>query len=58
MVIYVCVRLKNMDSKAQLRHEWRRIEASTLTKAKEVAQLMPDVDICLEASTVAGGVVT
>jgi hypothetical protein len=54
MKIHVNVRLADVDRTV----EWRVVEADTLDEAIKVAEKMPDVEICLEASFVAGGVVT
>lgn len=58
MKCHVNVRLKQEDSKAPWRHEWRQVEAPTLGAAMDIAKKMPDVAMCLEASLVAGGVGT
>lgn len=58
MIVHVNVRLKNSDPKAEWRHEWRQVEASTLAEAKAVAERMQDVAMCLESSVIPGGVVT
>jgi hypothetical protein len=58
MKCHVNVRLKSDDPKAEWRHEWRQVEAPTLGEAVAVANRMPDVAMCLEASFVPGGVVT
>lgn len=54
MTCYVRVRLA--DSERTL--EWREIEADTLDQSVELAEQMPDVEVCLEASIYPGGVVT
>lgn len=55
---HVNVRLKNDDPKAEWRHEWRQVEAPTLREAMAVAERIPDVAMCVEASVVPGGVAT
>lgn len=52
MKCHVKVLLKNG------KHEWREVEAPTLREAVTVAERMPDVEMCREASTVPGGVAT
>lgn len=54
MKIQVNVRLADVDRT----REWRTVEAETLSDAIKVAEQMPDVEVCLEASFVPGGVVT
>ena len=54
MKCYVNVRLAD----AERTREWREVEAETLDAAIKVAEQMPDVEVCLEASWIAGGVVT
>lgn len=54
MKIYVHVRLA--DTERTL--EWRQVEAGTLSEAIKIAEKMPDVEVCFEASVVPGGVVT
>lgn len=62
MKIHVLVRLADVDRTT----DWREIDVpdgkpndiETLNKAIKLAEKMPDVEICLEASFVAGGVVT
>lgn len=54
MKIHVHVRLA--DTERTL--EWRQVEAETLSDAIKVAEKMPDVEVCLEASVIPGGVVT
>lgn len=54
MTIHVRVRLADVDRTL----EWREVEAETLEAAVKVAEQMPDVEVCLEASIVPGGVVT
>jgi len=58
MICHVNVRLKNDDPKAEWRHEWREVQAPTLSEAIKVAEQMDDVEVCLEASVVPGGVAT
>ncbi len=53
MTCHVNVRLKSDG-----RHEWRQVEAPTLREAIAIAERMPDVAMCTEASLVPGGVVT
>ena len=52
--LYVRVRLADADRTL----EWREVEAETLDAAIKVAEQMPDVEACLEASVTPGGVVT
>jgi hypothetical protein len=59
MTIYVRVRLADIDRTL----EWREVEveamdAASLDAAIKVAEQMPDVEVCLEASFFPGGVVT
>ena len=54
MTVYVRVRLA--DTERAL--EWREVEAENLHAAIKVAERMPDVEVCLEASVTNGGVVT
>jgi len=54
MKIHVHVRLA--DTGRSL--EWREVEALTLSEAIKVAEAMPDMEVCLEASVIPGGVVT
>lgn len=54
MTVYVWVRLA--DTNRTL--EWREVEAATLDAAIKVAEQMPDVEVCLEASVYPGGVLT
>lgn len=48
----------NVKLKKDGRYEWRQVEAPTLREAMAVAERMPDVAMCVEASTVPGGVAT
>lgn len=52
--LHVCVRLSDVERTV----EWRTVKASNLNDAVKVAEQMPDVEVCLEASIVPGGVVT
>lgn len=54
MNIYVQVRLADTDRTLT----WREIEAESLDAAIKIAENMPDVEVCLEASYIPGGVVT
>ena len=54
MKCYVHVRLADVDRTL----EWREVEAESLSEAIKVAEQMEDVEVCLEASVVPGGVVT
>jgi hypothetical protein len=54
MKCYVSVRLNDVERT----REWREVEAETLDAAIKVAEQMPDVEVCTEASMVPGGVVT
>ena len=51
---YVHVRLADVDRTL----EWREVAARDLDEAINVANRMPDVEVCLEASVFPGGVVT
>ena len=50
------VRVRLADAERTL--EWREVEAASLDEAVKVAELMDDVEVVLEASTIPGGVVT
>jgi len=52
--LYVSVRLAD----AARTREWREVEAETLSAAIKVAEQMPDVEVCTEASIYPGGVLT
>lgn len=52
--VYVHVRLADVKRTLQ----WREVKAESLSNAIKVAEQMPDVEICLEASFVPGGVPT
>ena len=52
--IHVHVRLSDTDRSL----EWRKVKAGSLSEAVKIAEQMPDVEVCLEASLVPGGVVT
>ena len=52
--LYVRVRLAN----AARTLEWREVEAETLDAAIKVAEQMEDVEVCLEASEIPGGMAT
>ena len=54
MKCYVNVRLADVERT----REWREVEAETLSDAIKVAEAMPDVEVCVEASITHGGVVT
>lgn len=54
MKIHVRVRLNDTERTLQ----WRQVEAETLSDAVKIAEQMPDVDVCLEASEIPGGAVT
>lgn len=54
MKCFVKVRLSDVD----MTLEWREVEAPTLGDAIKVAERMPDVQVCVEASLVPGGVPT
>jgi len=58
MTIHVNVQLKTNHPNGDWRFEWRQVEAPTLREAIAVAERMPDVARCTEASLVPGGVVT
>jgi hypothetical protein len=51
---YVSVRLAD----AERTREWREVEADTLDAAIKIAEQMPDVEVCTEASIYPGGVLT
>ena len=53
-VKYVRVRLADVDRTL----EWRTVEAESLSEAVKIAEAMPDVEVCLEASFIPGGAVT
>jgi len=53
-VIYVHVRLADEERTKT----WRSFKAETLESAVKIAEQMPDVEVCLEASFVPGGVET
>ena len=50
--IYVYVRLAD----AVRTREWRTVKAGSFDEAIKVAEQMPDVEVCLEASITPGGV--
>jgi hypothetical protein len=52
--VHVNVRLKGIP----WRTEWRQVQARDLSHAVKLAEEMPDVQQCYEASLVPGGVVT
>lgn len=54
MVCYVHVRLADVERSLV----WREVQANSLDAAIKVAEQMEDVEVCLEASVVPGGVVT
>lgn len=54
MKCYVHVRLADADRTRQ----WREVEAETLSDAIKVAERMDDVEVCIEASLIPGGVAT
>lgn len=54
MKCYVYVRLSDTERT----REWREVEAETLSDAIKVAEQMPDVEVCIEASVIPGGVAT
>ncbi len=54
MKCYVRVRLNDVDRTV----EWREVEAEDLEQGVKVVEQMEDVEVCLEASVVPGGVVT
>jgi hypothetical protein len=54
MKCYVKVRLADVERTL----EWRDVEAETLDAAIKVAEQMPDVEVCIEASVTPGGEVT
>lgn len=58
MTCHVNVLLKTNHPNGEWRYEWRQVEAPTLREAMAVAERMPDVAMCVEVSTVPGGVVT
>ncbi len=53
MKVYVRVRLADTERT----REWREVEAETLDAAIKAVEQMPDVEVCLEASLIPGGVV-
>lgn len=54
MSVYVRVRLADAEHTA----EWREVEAETVDIAIKIAEEMPGVDACLEATTFKGSAVT
>ena len=52
--VYVRVRLADADRTL----EWREVKAETLRAGIKLAEQMDDVEVCLEASFIPGGVVT
>lgn len=52
--LYVRVRLANAERTLQ----WREVEAESLDSAIKVAEQMEDVEVCLEASEIPGGMAT
>ena len=52
--LHVRVRLSDADRTV----EWRTVKASSLDKAVKIAEQMPDVEVCLEASLKPRSVVT
>lgn len=54
MKVYVRVRLADVDRTI----EWRDVDAETLIEGIKIAEQMEDVEVCLEASFIPGGVVT
>lgn len=57
MTVYVNVRLKSDERATTWRQEWRQVDAPTLREAVAIAQKMPDVAMCLEASFIPGVVI-
>ena len=54
MKVYVRVRLSDVERTI----EWRDVEAETLGEGIKLVEQMPDVEVCLEASFIPGGVLT
>lgn len=54
MKVYVRVRLSDEERTI----EWREAEAETLSEGIKIVEEMPDVEVCLEASFIPGGVLT
>ncbi len=54
MSVYVRVRLAD----AERTLEWREVKAETLSAGIKLVEQMEDVEVCLEASFIPGGVVT
>jgi len=54
VTVYVRVRLSDADRSVS----WRAVKADSLTAGVKVAEQMDDVEVCLEASFIAGGAVT
>lgn len=54
LIYHVRVRLADVDRTV----EWRSFKAESLDSAIKIAEQMPDVEVCLEASVIPGGVVT
>jgi hypothetical protein len=55
---HVNVRLKEDRPDGDWAIEWRQVRACSLSHAIELAQAMPDVGWCYEASWIPGGVET
>ena len=53
-IVYVRVRLSDVERTV----EWREVEAETLGEGIKLVEQMPDVEVCLEASFIPGGVLT
>ena len=54
MNVYVRVRLAD----AERTLEWREVKAETLSEGIKLVEQMDDVEVCLEASFIPGGVLT
>ena len=54
MTVYVRVQLANAEHTA----EWREVEAETVDEAIKLAEEMPGVEVCLEATTIQGSAVS
>jgi hypothetical protein len=54
MTVYVRVRLSDVERTI----EWREVKADSLDGGIKTVEQMPDVEVCLEASWIAGGALT
>jgi len=56
MTIHVNVQLKTNKPNGEWQFQWRQVQAKSLDEAILLAEKMPDVLRCLEASFIPGGV--